>query len=610
MLWLGALYLSVAAVFGLLLRFNYGGYFMPDCGHIVTVTGVGEEQSETGTVAAVRCSTAEDNEQYGTSWERTLHFQRNLLPLLLLILIDMVGAVRLWGERFLRRYVHHIQNVKCYQPFSRKALLQSLPQVLDEEQITALNAINDADDAAEKDPKNGKSKRTNLNTQSTCLSKLSGGQYSKKATIYYGDMSDADKKTVDAIAEQIRPKLESVLGLGGTDATGKLELGSSDFRCTLLRYEGADAAFTWHYDTEPFNCFRFLALIKSEGTVPPFTYLDQQHRRHELHFQKGDGLVFQGTQTYHGVLPAKDQSEETVRHMVGFQFRCGPDLESADSQKNMCNGFRGESVMNSFFMTQSRCCLAVILPLISCEYLLKYLTLHPTAVPLLRWALLDVFVVGPWPLNLIGVTINKWALIVASWLVLVAMCYVPSRMPVGSSRSGSGKNSKGNNNEDSNSWLSCFKNLSLGTHIDNNIYVYASFFFGPTAAVLYFFDPTAAVFIGAYIFATEGGLPCVPTSWVDFLHAQKRIREEHVLAPMRKNMKMNGMRMSMSEHRGGPWDDTLAGRRASRGMDAGFAVPPVPPPVAESEVSTRSAVEVGERVRLLGEGGGGQGLYL
>ena len=49
--------------------------------------------------------------------------------------------------------------------------------------------------------------------------------------------------------------------------------------------------------------------------------MDGRQQRQRLPLQLGDGLVFQGTQTYHGVMPSNDP--HTVRYMMGFQFYTG-----------------------------------------------------------------------------------------------------------------------------------------------------------------------------------------------------------------------------------------------------------------------------------------------
>ena len=58
------------------------------------------------------------------------------------------------------------------------------------------------------------------------------------------------------------PSFETILGI-------KLRLGDSNFRACILRYEGENAQFAMHYDTEHPDCFRTLMLYEG-GDNPTF----------------------------------------------------------------------------------------------------------------------------------------------------------------------------------------------------------------------------------------------------------------------------------------------------------------------------------------------------
>ena len=82
----------------------------------------------------------------------------------------------------------------------------------------------------------------------------------------------------------------------------------------MLRYEGQHASFAWHYDTEPLNCYRTLTLIKANGEIPPFCYINDKHEIEKLDLDLGDTIFFKGTQTYHKVDEIKDAN--TIRWML------------------------------------------------------------------------------------------------------------------------------------------------------------------------------------------------------------------------------------------------------------------------------------------------------
>ena len=111
----------------------------------------------------------------------------------------------------------------------------------------------------------------------------------------------------------------------------------------MLRYEGKTARFDWHYDTEPPSCFRILILFRAEGTVPPFTYMDNSHGksvRTDVHLAVGDAVILRGTTTYHCVDASDDPS--TVRYMLGMQVRRLDD--SGAEPKTICNQIRNRNM--------------------------------------------------------------------------------------------------------------------------------------------------------------------------------------------------------------------------------------------------------------------------
>mmetsp|Transcript_8551 Transcript_8551/g.20737 ORF Transcript_8551/g.20737 Transcript_8551/m.20737 type:complete len:617 (-) Transcript_8551:418-2268(-) len=197
-----------------------------------------------------------------------------------------------------------------------------------------------------------------LNTKSWLLSRLAGGQFSTRSTLYWNDFTPAGQKVMLEVGEALRVPLAKVLNLHDP---ALFRLGTSDFRCCLLRYEGKNASFGFHYDTEPWNCFRCLFLIKKNPASPvaPFLYWDADGELRQVALENiGDGLVFQGSRIFHGV--AKTGDEANVRFMLGFQYRYGPDLES--KRKNFCNQFRGKnSVFQGVLEIFLRCLPVLVL---------------------------------------------------------------------------------------------------------------------------------------------------------------------------------------------------------------------------------------------------------
>lgn len=112
-------------------------------------------------------------------------------------------------------------------------------------------------------------------------------------------------------------------------------MGDSDFKAMILRYEGKESKFSMHYDAEHEDCYRSLILYRGEGIVPPFCYVDKELI--QLHLHERDGIIFKGTQTYHGVFPSGDDS--TVRYVLGFQYK----KKGTKEKKSLCSELRNKS---------------------------------------------------------------------------------------------------------------------------------------------------------------------------------------------------------------------------------------------------------------------------
>lgn len=245
---------------------------------------------------------------------------KNIIVLIILfILIDITGLNNLWGENFHRRILHHCQRSQ-YNP-SKKPWINFLYDKLDTNTINFITSINIT-------------KNNCLQNVNPILSKLFGGNYSKKCTLYYNDFDKDTQKILDNIGRSMIPELEKLSGK-------KLYLGESSFRCVLLRYEGVDSQFVSHYDTEPNNCYRTLFLVKKEGNIPPFIYNDENSKKHEVNFNVGDGIFFKGTRTFHGVGVSKDPNMK--RYMIGWQYSTDNSLK----ELSLCSKLRDTSILSS-----------------------------------------------------------------------------------------------------------------------------------------------------------------------------------------------------------------------------------------------------------------------
>ena len=241
----------------------------------------------------------------------------NITPLLVLICIDIFGVNTLWEERYERRVLHHIQNSNYNS--HKIPVIYKIKHMLSSSLVTKIQTLTYPEVPG-------------LNTKSKFLSRLFGGQYSKRSSLYYNAFDKETQRQLEYIALDIKPRLEETCG-------EQLELAHSDFRCILLRYEGKDSNFEWHYDNEPYNCYRTLCLVKSQGTISPFLHKDIEGNIQKLYLSLRDGILFKGTQTHHKVCPSGDPS--TVRWMLGFQYFSGKYPEKS---RSLCSELRGATI--------------------------------------------------------------------------------------------------------------------------------------------------------------------------------------------------------------------------------------------------------------------------
>tara|TARA_B100000575_G_scaffold252443_1_gene220425 strand:+ start:1984 stop:3042 length:1059 start_codon:yes stop_codon:yes gene_type:complete len=243
----------------------------------------------------------------------------NITPIVLLIILDIFKLNTLWNERFTRRILHHINSS---HDMNKKPEIYIIKNLISNNNIRIINSFPFKD-------------RDSLSTKSYYMSRLFSGQYSKRSALYYNDFNKITQLKLDYIGNQIKYILESKI-------KKKLTLGRSDFRAIILRYEGKNASFNWHYDTEPSNCYRVLALIKRRGTIPPFMYYDKNKNIQKVNLDLGDAIFFKGTKTYHAVDKSNDPN--TVRYLVGFQYYTG----TYKPINSLCDNLRGATTLNSF----------------------------------------------------------------------------------------------------------------------------------------------------------------------------------------------------------------------------------------------------------------------
>ena len=269
--------------------------------------------------------------------------QLNKIFLLFIIFIDILKINHLWNENFHRRLLHHFQGNQFNS--NKTPWIKFLGKTIQNDEIKFINSIKE-------------NKKNTLQNISPLGSKIFGGNYSSKSTLYYNDFSPEIQRKLDALGNKIKPTLEKLCG-------ETLVLGNSNFRCVLLRYEGENAEFSCHYDTEPYNCYRSLFLVNKKGNIPPFIYYDKNGNKIKKQFNLGEGLFFKGTQTFHCVDKSMDPNMK--RYMIGWQYSTDNNIK----ESSLCSKLRSENKINSFKIIAPHILILIIIGLIF-KYFTKF----------------------------------------------------------------------------------------------------------------------------------------------------------------------------------------------------------------------------------------------
>lgn len=149
----------------------------------------------------------------------------------------------LWGENIFRRILHHLSNNNFNS--EKNPLIYRINHLLYPADIQRLKQL----------------QFTNYPGLNTSILAKYQGQYSQKKTMYFHDFDKDVQDYLLSLGERLRPRFEQ-------EVHEPLEMGDSDFKAMIIRYEGKESKFSMHYDTEHPDCYRALILYRGEGIVP------------------------------------------------------------------------------------------------------------------------------------------------------------------------------------------------------------------------------------------------------------------------------------------------------------------------------------------------------
>lgn len=225
---------------------------------------------------------------------------KSLIFIIFLCFIDIYSLNDLWNENFHRRILHHFQRNEYNN--RKTELLYKLNQTNMNLHIWEIKHI------LESIQKHNNTQCLNKNI----ISKIGGGLYSNKCSLYYNNMNNDLQNICDSIGNRFIDGLKKISG------ETHLELTNTSFRCAVLSYYGKNAGFGWHYDTEPHNNWRTIYLLEQENNAGQFIYRSESGKNLGLGLNISQGLLFKGTQTYHSVYP--NLNENNKRTVIGWQY--------------------------------------------------------------------------------------------------------------------------------------------------------------------------------------------------------------------------------------------------------------------------------------------------
>ena len=314
----------------------------------------------------------------------------NYLLLIILIIIDVCKLNILWNERYVRRVLHHFQRL-IYNSSKKPEIY--LNQKLKSHHIDFLNSIPFEDFVNSNE------------TKSSLLSKLFGGNYSQRGSLFLQDFDKKTQKTLIELGEYYIPQFELLLGK-------KLYLSNTKDKVYILRYEGKNSNFGWHYDNEPSSYYRALFLFKKVGTLPEFLYKDKSGKVHRLKHKLGDGIFFKGTQTHHAVEKSNDPN--TVRYMITLQYTTNPN----QIEKSICSEFSAVPFKNIIKKVYPNALLFVFLMFLVLKFGSKYRT-NISLKNLITIVALSIVFLLYMPSKLLGTRINATPLLLIKYYIFI-----------------------------------------------------------------------------------------------------------------------------------------------------------------------------------------------
>jgi hypothetical protein len=235
-----------------------------------------------------------------------------LIYFVLFFIIDYSGIIHLYGQSVIRRCINMYRRLDPLNYENKlKPFCEKYDKILDKNDIIKLQSI--------KIPEN---KDVGFFTRKNTTTHQCGEKY-----------SDKENEIMKNISEKIRQKYENKINK-------KLYYLESN-KATIYRYYGNKSQHLWHVDPQNISeIYNIIICIKKIGNISPLQYKNKAGVEYSIHFEEGDGALFNGGTTVHQVPPNDDPNSE--RTVLSIAFTSDKKIsENKNMSNNMCTYIEG-----------------------------------------------------------------------------------------------------------------------------------------------------------------------------------------------------------------------------------------------------------------------------
>jgi len=262
----------------------------------------------------------------------------------LLFIIDYSGAMDLYGQNFVRRFINMYRRTDSLTYYKKlKPFCEPVKKMLTKEDIQKLQSIKipEGNDLSVLSRKN--------TTTHQCCEKF----------------SENEKAIITDISEKVRQSYEKEIGK-------KLYYMNTN-KATIYVYHGNTSQHLWHVDPQNLNeIYNVIICFRKVGEISPLQCKNDNNEIDTINFEEGDAAIFNGGTTVHQVPPNNDENSE--RTVLSIAFTSDIKLNKDDKySNNMCTYTEGgNNYFNIFKLAITIFFINLIITQISGINLLSY----------------------------------------------------------------------------------------------------------------------------------------------------------------------------------------------------------------------------------------------